>query len=147
MVENLLFIKLKGDDMINKSYISPGDVVRVWRGIYYHYGVVAHYNEIIHLTGNSKAQAKVQITSLGDFSQGEVIEKVSPILPSFPPEIVVTRALSFVGASGYNISQRNCEHFAWYCKTNHSISLQFNRVLVITVLLGLGVSAIWSVRK
>lgn len=133
--------------MINRDYLNLGDILKVSRGFYYHYGIKGYGDSVVHLTGNSKTQAKVQITSLRDFSQGEVIEKVSPILPSFPPEIVVARALSFVGVSGYNISQRNCEHFAWYCKTNQAISLQFNRVLVITVLLGLGASVIWSVRK
>lgn len=42
----------------------------------------------------------------------------------FDAEVVVQRALSRVGETGYHLLWNNCEHFATWCKTGHEHSTQ-----------------------
>jgi hypothetical protein len=44
------------------------------------------------------------------------------------PNEVVTRAMSRVGATGYDLVSSNCEHFARWCKAGESSSRQIERI-------------------
>ena len=47
----------------------------------------------------------------------------------YSPEETVVRALSRLGEDKYSLVLNNCEHFAIWCKTGVSESLQVDRVI------------------
>ncbi|MCX8037950.1 MAG: lecithin retinol acyltransferase family protein [Candidatus Sumerlaeia bacterium] len=105
--------------------MARGDHLRVWRGCYYHHGIEVENGKVVHFIGEplSKSNAKIRQTSMEVFLKGgekEVVEYSK----SDPPGVVVRRALSRLGESGYDLFSNNCEHFARWCKTGKHESEQ-----------------------
>jgi len=108
--------------------LSPGDHIRVRRGVYYHHGILVDNNAVVHFTDvrNRKASASVRQCTLLQFAHGGTVEKVR-YRECLPARVVVQRATSNIGRAGYNIFQNNCEHFARWCKVGEHTSEQVRR--------------------
>lgn len=106
-----------------------GDIVCVKRkhGIYYHFGIYAGGNEVIHFSASAGNEtdadcADIIKTSMEDFSRGDelfvVREEPQSVYKPFPPEEIVRRAESKLGKcrGTYSLVSNNCEHFAYWCR-------------------------------
>ena len=111
-----------------------GDVIKVNRTLYAHYGIYVEGGTVIHYNneegGNfSDLSGFVQETSLERFLDGEksyyICEFNRKDYPKiYSPEETVARARSKLGKGGYNLITNNCEHFAVWCKTGRAKSSQ-----------------------
>lgn len=112
--------------------------VAVWRdhifGLlgYWHHGILCPDGTVIHFKTNtipkSKAAAYIQRTSLSVFKgrSPHVYIVLDPPGIVYPPYIVVRRAQSKLGLSGYHLFYNNCESFARWCLTGEHSSRQIN---------------------
>lgn len=124
-----------------------GDHIKVKRGIYDHHGIFIGADQVIHYTGElaAKANAVVRLDSLESFLDGGIPELV-PYGECFPDERVINRAQSRIGENLYDLFQNNCEHFARWCKTGVSESVQVRDVKAGTTgTVGVGAAAAGSV--
>ena len=130
--------------MQRRRSIKPGDHIYVWRGpyLFQHHGIYTGEEgdaAVIHVSGKTKNTAIVCSTSLSGFLQGGILRLVSyndhrtnkkilgtshttPV-PSLPADVVLQRAKEYLNDpeswGKYNLWKRNCEDFAYYCKTGH----------------------------
>ncbi len=107
--------------------MAKADHLRVFRGPYWHHGIDIGDDSVVHYRGviSEKENAKVIKTSLEDFLLGAKLEIVEYNLDQcYPPEAVVSRALSKLGETKYSLVSNNCEHFARWCKTGEKKSEQ-----------------------
>lgn len=58
----------------SKSALRPGNVIRISRGLYHHYGVYVGSAQVIHFTGETVADAAIVQTSLRTFVDWEAYE-------------------------------------------------------------------------
>lgn len=106
--------------------MARGDQIYVWRpffnleGVYEHHGIDCGDGTVIHYR---KPSETIERTSLATFTQGKKVY-VKQYATSFLPDVVVQRAESRLGERKYNLLFNNCEHFATWCKTGFSDSLQ-----------------------
>lgn len=128
--------------------MATGDHIRVKRalGAYYHHGIDAGDGTVIHFSGEPvrQARAKVCRCSLEEFLKGGVKEQVHyPDADALlSPEETLALAEKQLGKRGYGLFRNNCEHFATYCKTGASYSVQVRRYLALSgmmVMAGVGV--------
>jgi len=98
---------------------------------YYHYGIYAGDEEVIHLRSNGY----IVKTSIEEFIEDSINSGRIDIM-SFPidminyisPEESYERALDKIGYHGYDLLNNNCEHFALWCRTGNALSTQaFNK--------------------
>ena len=108
-----------------------GDVIKVNRALYAHYGVYVGDKRVIHYTdeGGGDFKGMVQETSLESFLDGADGYFVVELDPDeyehiYSPEETVERARSRLGEGDYNFFTHNCEHFAVWCKTGEDRSSQ-----------------------
>ncbi|MBQ7168742.1 MAG: lecithin retinol acyltransferase family protein [Synergistaceae bacterium] len=108
-----------------------GDVIKVNRTLYAHYGVYVGNGRVIHYTdeGGGDFKGKVQETSLATFLDGADGYFVCELDPDdyeqiYSPEDTVKRAREKLGEEDYNFFTHNCEHFAVWCKTGEARSSQ-----------------------
>ena len=117
------------------SRLENGDVIRVKRGLYAHYGVYVDTPDgghVIHYTGtegHSDFKGVVRETSLNEFLDGDDEFSVCRFDPEDYPHVysgteTVRRARARIGERRYNLLGHNCEHFAVECKTGRSESSQ-----------------------
>lgn len=111
---------------IRNILINKGDLIRVQRTKkYYHYGIVADQNKVIHFTGPiddsilNKEEIKIRETSLDQFLRGDQLEVLAPFSSPYTDEEIVKRAKKYIGNARflgkyYNLITNNCEHFARY---------------------------------
>ena len=98
----------------------------------YHHGVYVGNNQIAHFWGPStkKNYAAVRLISTRDFEALAAKEnepvRVLDARKRLSREETVTRALSKLGASGYNFITNNCEHFVNWCVQGVAYSPQVN---------------------
>lgn len=115
--------------------LRNGDVIRVKRGLYAHYGVYVDTPDgghVIHYTGtegHSDFKGVVRETLLAEFLNGDCEYSVCCFERGKYPQIfsgdeTVKRARARIGERRYNLLSRNCEHFAVECKTGRSESSQ-----------------------
>ena len=112
--------------------LRNGDVIRVKRGLYAHYGVYVDTPDgghVIHYTGtegHSDFKGVVRETSLAEFLSGDCEYSVCRFDSDniFSGDETVRRARARIGERRYNLLSRNCEHFAIECKTGRSESSQ-----------------------
>ncbi len=122
--------------------LKPGDHIYVYRvlHLYQHHGIYTGEEgggEVIHVSGHkfSKTSATVTSSSLSEFLDGGLLHLVSYNDPrtnfkiygtshtscSRPAEDVVRTAKELLSNpmswGTYNLVHRNCETFAYYCKT------------------------------
>ena len=113
-----------------------GDVIRVDRGLYAHYGIYVEApsgGHVIHYTGDnghSDFKGVVRETSLREFLDGDNNfsicrfdddEKYPHV---YSGDETVRRARQKIGEKKYNLLAHNCEHFAMWCKTGKYDSCQ-----------------------
>ena len=117
--------------------LKPGDHV-AWNRCkgYWHHSIVsavdAEKNEIAvihwnkdkdhHITIFEERQSVKDSKSL--FNQMYRIEYPDKITKANPPELILARARSRIGDSGYGFFSDNCEAFATYCKSGYAKSHQ-----------------------
>jgi hypothetical protein len=113
--------------------MKKGDLVKVNRGLYYHYGLALDEVNIINYRGEHDDSilqpelVKIIISPLDDFLLGGSLE-IEEVEEKGRDKSVET-ALSFLGESkffgqNYDVINNNCEHFARYCVTGENVSYQ-----------------------
>lgn len=109
--------------------MARGDHIYVDRlgGIYNHHGIDCGDGTVIHYwTDELPFTSSVRRTTLTEFAEDDSI-KVRHYAECDPPEIVLNRAESSLGARGFDPLISNCEHFAVWCKTGRKESSQVRR--------------------
>lgn len=104
--------------------MAQADHVYVSHGWYTHHGIDLGDGTVVHL---SRAAGRVTRVPWDEFSSGR-----SVFVHEWPaaddPRVVIERAVSSVGKSGYDLVEGNCEHFASWCKSGSARSLQVTRL-------------------
>ena len=106
--------------------MARGDHIYVDRmgGIYSHHGVDCGDGTVIHYwLDGAPFGSSVQRTTLSEFAEGGSV-RVRNYAACDPPGTVVGRAVSSLGARGFDPLTSNCEHFAAWCKTGRVESSQ-----------------------
>lgn len=106
--------------------MAKGDHLWVNRGFYTHHGIDAGDGTVIHFAGKPALQMReacVIRTSIAEFASGRRL-RVRPHKGADHPDVVLERAESRLGASGYRLLRNNCEHFATWCCTGRATSDQ-----------------------
>jgi hypothetical protein len=86
-------------------------------GIYSHHGIDCGDGTVIHYWPDGLLpSSSVQRTTLSEFAEGGTI-RVRNYAVCDPPDVVIERAASSLGARGFDPLTSNCEHFAVWCKT------------------------------
>jgi hypothetical protein len=129
------------DSVLMKTIkLQTGDVIFIDRLLYRHYGIYTGKGRVIHYSGENSHfgnDVGVRETSLEQFAGGgkcRVVQFAENQL--FSGEETVSRARSRLGEESYNLLFNNCEHFALWCKTGRSKSLQVEKAVTATVVLG-----------
>jgi hypothetical protein len=108
--------------------MARGDQIYVMRpfvglnGVYEHHGIDCGDGTVIHYS-KATEPATVRRTSMAAFTRGESIYRKTYAV-HYIPDLVLERAESRLGEQRYNLLSNNCEHFATWCKTGRSESLQ-----------------------
>lgn len=153
---NISYFKVKKHKQIKtfKSIGEPkyGDIVgttgKFMEYQYDHMGIYIGNNKVIHYcssTGNA-LDAKIQETDMESyFKKGNYFILNIKNTPLFNGEKTVERAKTRLGEKNYNLLQNNCEHFAIWCKTNYSESLQLEnlsqkQMVQIKIITSLGIN-------
>jgi len=110
--------------------MAQGDHLRVQRYGYWHHGIDCGDGTVIHYVGEEaeKRNAVLRRTPVEMFTRGGVADLVS-YTRCDDPDLVLARAVSRLGESGYSLVRNNCEHFAHWCKTGKSRSRQVVNVM------------------
>lgn len=139
--------------------LKHGDVVKVDRGLYSHYGVYANEKgkeSVIHYNddgGKRDFKGKVSETSVEKFMDGAGPEKLHACHfdgNKFSGDETVERARSKLGDEDYNLFTNNCEHLATWSKTGEKKSTQVRTgvaTLSATIAAGLGILVAAAGRK
>lgn len=116
-----------------------GSLIRVNRGMYYHHGVYADDNHVIHFASlrpgheMDPEEASVVESTLDVFLKGGEVETrvytEEELKTVRSPQEVVSYAYSKLGMKGYNVLTYNCEHFANECAFGTPKSDQVNQVV------------------
>jgi hypothetical protein len=120
--------------------LQVGDVIFTDHVLYRHFGVYAGKNCVIHYAGERGhfgGDIEVRETSLKDFAKdGEYRIVKFPGANQFSRKETVRRARSRIGEKSYNLLFNNCEHFALWCKTGKSKSIQVEQAVTTAIVLG-----------
>lgn len=116
--------------------IEPGDHLFYSYNLYYHHGIYCGditYNNtdyrdvVIHFEGKIKSGSGCIIaTPYSKFALNCEVYVKRPSSFCFSAEIVVERAISKLGQSGYDPFFNNCEHFCNWCQRGEKKSSQIN---------------------
>ncbi len=129
-------------------------VIRNYRGIpFQHHGIDCGNGFIIHYAGDFDQDKPHQIIreSYDNFAKGSsviTVEDQSGDRFLFSEQVVIKRAESRLGERQYHLFKNNCEHFATWCKTGHSLCRQANLYRMTSSLLisGLALENNWIKR-
>ncbi|XP_078574889.1 phospholipase A and acyltransferase 3-like [Branchiostoma floridae x Branchiostoma japonicum] len=108
---------------------EEGDLLQFHRGLYSHWGVYAGDGKVIHLVGDNSGSAKVREDWFWDVVENGRVD-IKNRLDGFPGKDplpgreIVERARSKLGEAGYSLGNKNCEHFATWCRYDTAISGQ-----------------------
>jgi hypothetical protein len=93
---------------------------------YLHHGVYAGNGRVIHYGGFSRlfTSTPVEEVSMDEFTLGHGYAVKPWVAPKFLGEQVIERARSRIGENSYRLLSNNCEHFAEWCISGRSRSLQ-----------------------
>jgi hypothetical protein len=106
--------------------LRPGMVMRVERPGYWHYGVYAGGDDVIHFTspeGDTSPSNEIMRTHISKFIRGSVVIGVLEFpdvidgKKCFTEQEAVARAESRIGEARYCLLKNNCQHFAIWCRT------------------------------
>ncbi|MGC4109291.1 MAG: lecithin retinol acyltransferase family protein [Nocardioides sp.] len=90
---------------------------------YTHHGIDCGDGTVIHYAGERRTGRKVERTSWQSFGHGSDV-RVRRHRRGLPPDEVVAKAESRLGADDYHLVWNNCEHFATWCSTGSKASKQ-----------------------
>jgi Lecithin retinol acyltransferase/PspA/IM30 family len=113
--------------------MARGDQIYVMRelfdldGAYEHHGIDCGDGSVIHYR---KPSETIERTSIDVFAKGGRVF-VRPYQVCYIPDTVILRAESRLGERQYNLLFNNCEHFATWCKTGLSESLQVRNFIPV----------------
>ncbi|PVD21567.1 hypothetical protein C0Q70_17365 [Pomacea canaliculata] len=137
--------------------LKEGDLIEFPRGVYSHWAVYIGNEDVIHLAGddNDGINAEMHSAHLTSFS-GQCFEKAVIRQDNFfdvaglskakrnndrdgkkqplPRSQIVKNAKSRLDEVGFNVLNRNCQHFATWCRYGVASSDQVDFLLVATVL-------------
>lgn len=109
----------------------PGDIIKAFRGIYFHFGVYVGNGRVVHFcsTGGNELDsfsADIVETSFSRFSKGDWVCVDKSEVPLYDRGEIVRRARSEIGTKlgTYNLLSNNCEHFANWCRCGKLVSHQ-----------------------
>ncbi|KAH9508855.1 Phospholipase A and acyltransferase 3 [Bulinus truncatus] len=111
-------------------FLQPGDLVKIDRHLYYHWGVYIGDRKIIHITkerpldkscGEIREDDLLKVAGKSKIYVGNDRDKR---YKPRNPEKVVKKAKLCIGSVDYNLVTRNCEHFANYCRYGQRVSEQ-----------------------
>ena len=102
-----------------------GEMVRVNRGKYCHYGICTAPDKIVHFATpegdgfDSPESAAVCETNLSGFAAGSFVECLELTRDerkfTFSAAETANRAIAALGETGYDVLSNNCRHFANRC--------------------------------
>ncbi len=130
--------------MQNAHDPQSGDVVRVDRGLYGHYGLYLGDGWVMQFGGRiaDKPRASIHPATQEDFAKGSGVSVVTHEQRLDPAE-AIWRAWWLRDnppPMGYNLFGYNCEHFARWCATGRFESGQVDGALAFNSLGGVGVA-------
>ena len=98
--------------------LCPGDIVRIHRVFYWHYGIFCGKGEIIHFTTYPQhfwsSKAEVKKTLLSEFIRSSTKVEVMR-QPNEKSHVILANAYRRIGEHGYSLFKNNCLHFALSC--------------------------------
>lgn len=101
-----------------------GDVLRVRRLVYWHYGIYIDDNCIIHYSCSPnhwwEVKASVKITSLKGFL-GKSTKSEIYYRDSDKSEKIIYNAFARLGEKEYSLFLNNCKHFAEHCISDFKV--------------------------
>lgn len=117
---------------------KPGDLIRVRRSFYYHFGIYNGNNEVVHFSAvdddgiTNPKNISVRIAPFEVFSKNTVVEKAKY---SLKEKLFIKRsnkqilkiAHSRLGEQGYNFLRNNCEDFAYSCVFKKKMKTQVDK--------------------
>lgn len=105
-----------------------GEHIFVRRRGYTHHGVEVDDGEVIHFTGTpgNKRGAMIRRTTMAEFTGSRGKLRYRRYGRQLDADLVVARAESKLGQSGYGLFSNNCEHFATWCVHDRTASAQVN---------------------
>lgn len=118
---------------ITSQYVVLGDHLAVLdrnllRDDYYHHGISIGGTSVVHLTGEAKSNAKVEITGISEFMQKRPLFRINyPKNKRKSPQDTADTAKqihSDQNWGNYKVLGNNCEHFATFCVTGRKESAQ-----------------------
>lgn len=117
-----LFIMDSVNDRTYGNYIEiyDGDVIRVKRGIYWHYGIVLSKENVVHYSSYPshwwKKRASIRIVSLQGFLKKKRSFQIYYRADSYKErEKIVYKALNRIGEERYSLLFNNCKMFVDDC--------------------------------
>jgi len=124
--------------------LQAGDIIFTDRVLYQHYGIYVGNGKVIHYAarnGDFGLDVGVRETYLEQFAVDGKYGKVKlkgnySGVKHFSGKETVRRAQSRIGEKSYNLLFNNCEHFALWCKTGKSKSIQVERAITAAMVLG-----------
>lgn len=102
---------------IDPKEIKPGDILKVDRGLYTHYGIAGKRGTVIefgHEDRRDRKSLRVARIPYAKFAKDDPVQLEHPLSPYTPDEII-KRAASKIGKNTYgeySLLNNNCEHFA-----------------------------------
>ena len=113
---------------LDPARYRPGDHIKAQRNGYWHHGVVVGFDQVVELTLPgplwTKRRGSVRCVELARFAHGRRVVSVEYGRNRLPRHETVRRALSCIGAEGYNLVTGNCEHLAVELVTGRPFSHQ-----------------------
>lgn len=113
--------------------MTRGDQIYVYRElfnlqeVYEHHGIDCGDSTVIHYR---KPSETIERTSLLTFSRrNQIYVREYHHEFCFIPDVVIGRAANRLGEKKYNFLFNNCEHFATWCKTGISYSVQIENFI------------------
>lgn len=105
-------------------------VMRQWmnlQGVYEHHGIDCGDGTVIHYR---KPSETIEQTTIETFTRGGKIYLLQYAV-CYIADTAISRAKSRLGEHQYNLLYNNCEHFATWCKTGKSQSLQIDNFIPV----------------
>jgi hypothetical protein len=122
--------------------MAYGDHLKASRDGYHHDGLDCGDGTVVHYAaepGGSKTTACVRISSMDEFAGGGGVSVQK--YANYDREAAMSRAMSRLGESEYDLAVNNCEHFARWCITGEHRSEQVTTVISTGAVVGIPASA------
>jgi hypothetical protein len=121
---NVKFVDRQPGDHIVIHIVVPNQFNAV-----YHHGIYIADDQVIHVDGPKSIGTTTLQGFAGQHSVDEIQEVIYPT--QFSGSEIVERAKSLLGNKvffNYNLAYSNCEHFAYYCRTDKWDSKQIDNI-------------------